>query len=408
MVKILRVIARLNIGGPALQAILLTKGMNDNLMQSVLITGHVSDGEADMLHFGREHGVTPVVLPQLSRRISWWQDLVVFWSLCRIMVRERPDIVHTHTAKAGALGRLAAVIARVPIRVHTFHGHVFKGYFNILISSLCVWVERFLGLFTTCIIAISKEQAHELSEGYHLAPRHKFVVIPLGLDLARFQNCNIHMSAREHVREEQSLTIGMVGRLVKIKNHEMAFQVCQRLLYTERVTFPLRMIIVGDGELRDHLERRVRDLGLHDRISFEGWRSDLPKLYEEVDLVLLTSLNEGTPVALIEAMAAGLPFIATRVGGIPDLMVGEGKRESFRVPTGSCGYWAYDNGILVEPGDIAGCAIAVRSLAAGREHRQKMGAAGRCFVLDRHGKDRLLGDMRALYENLLKARGHEN
>jgi glycosyltransferase involved in cell wall biosynthesis len=191
----------------------------------------------------------------------------------------------------------------------------------------------------------------------------------------------------------------MVGRLVPVKNHEMAVRVCDRVIRQGRSPDPLRLVIVGDGPRRDELERQVQDAGLQSRIAFEGWRSDLPKVYAGLDLALLTSCNEGTPVALIEAMAAGLPFIATRVGGVCDLMVGEA-----RPVLGSAGrplYWIYDNGILVDSDDVDGCAAAVTDLAADPDRMRWMGEAGREFVRKRYSKERLLEDMRVLYDGLV-------
>jgi len=396
------VIARLNVGGPAIHVVLLSEGLNDAAMRSFLVTGQVGPGEADMGYFARQHGVIPVVLPRLGREISWRDDLVALWQLYRILVRERPDVMHTHTAKAGTVGRLAAILARVPIRVHTFHGHIFHGYFGPRKTAVFVWVERLLARFTSRIVAISPRQLDELCDTYRIAPRNKFVVIPLGFDLEPFLQIwrvGKEGSPGSHGRE---VVIGMVGRLVPVKNHEMAVRVCERVIRQGRSPGSLRLVIVGDGPRRGELELQVQEAGLQSSIVFEGWRSDLPKVYAGLDLVLLTSFNEGTPVALIEAMAAGLPFIATRVGGVRDLMVGEAKAVS-----GSGGrplYWSYDNGILVDSDDVDGCAAAVSDLAADPDRMRRMGEVGREFVRKRYSKERLLEDMRALYDGLVTAR----
>lgn len=401
-IKIVRVIARLNVGGPAIHVVLLTEGLNDARMRSFLVTGQVGPGEADMEYFARQHRVTPVVLPRLGREISWRDDLVALWQLFRILVRERPDVVHTHTAKAGTVGRLAGILARVPIRVHTFHGHVFHGYFGPLKGTVFMWIERLLACFTSRIVAISPQQLDELCDTYRIAPRHKFVVIPLGFGLEPF--LQIRRAGREGSSEShgREVVIGMIGRLVPVKNHEMAVRVCERVIRQGRSPGALRLVIVGDGPRRDELELQVQEAGLQSSIVFEGWRSDLPKVYAGLDLVLLTSCNEGTPVALIEAMASGLPFIATRVGGVRDLMVGEPR--AVTEPAGRPLYWIYDNGILVDSDDVGGCAAAVADLAADPDRMRWMGEVGREFVRKRYSKERLLDDMRALYDGLVQAR----
>ena len=398
----MRVIARLNVGGPAIHAVLLTQGLNDETFRSCLITGRVSEGESDMSYCAERYSVTPIVLSGLGREISWLDDLAAFWWLYRFFRRERPDIVHTHTAKAGALGRLAAFLARVPIRVHTFHGHVFHGYFGRCKTAFFLWVERLLALLTDRIVVISDQQFAALHRTYRIASRRKFVVIPLGFDLGSF--LAIERSPAESCRPAgQGLVIGVVGRMVPVKNHAMAVRVCERVVREETGGVGLRLVLVGDGPLRPGLERQVKEAGLESSVDFTGWRSDQGKLYEGLDLVLLTSVNEGTPVVLIEAMAAALPFVATRVGGVPDLMVGEGRPTTD--VSGRVLYVVHDNGILVESGDITGAAAAVAYLAREPEVRRAMGRAGRQFARARFAKPRLIAEVRTLYMTLLAERG---
>jgi len=399
-IKIVRVIARLNVGGPAIHAILLTEGLDHDSMRSVLVTGRVDPSEADMLYFAKERGVAPLIIPELGQKISWWQDLITLWKLYRLLLQERPQVVHTHTAKAGTLGRLAAVLARIPVRVHTFHGHVFHGYFGRLKAGVFVWIERILARFTTRIVAISTQQAAELSDRYRIAPRAKFAVIPLGLDIEPFLRSRPPKTEAAS-RNGQIIVIGMIGRLVQVKNHKMALRVCAQFVDNRWSDCAIKLVIIGDGELRSDLEQQSEVLGLRTIVSFDGWRTDLTKAYWDLDMVLVTSLNEGTPLTLLEAMASGLPFVATRVGGIPDLMVGAGKEQWSQGPAGSARYWIYDNGILVEPEDVNGCAAAILYLASDAVQRQHMGEAGRRFVEIRHNKDRLLQDIRALYKQLV-------
>jgi len=183
-VRIVRILSRLNIGGPALHAILLTEALNDAEFQSILIAGSVGTLEGDMSYLANRHGVKPLIIPELGREISWWDDLIAFGKLLRILIQERPQIVHTHTAKAGTLGRIAATLARVPVTIHTFHGHIFHGYFSWPKTKIFILIERLLGALTSKIIAISQVQLDELSNRYQIAPRSKFVVVPIGLDLA--------------------------------------------------------------------------------------------------------------------------------------------------------------------------------------------------------------------------------
>lgn len=396
-IKILRIIARLNVGGPAIHAVLLTQGLSDATMRSVLVTGRVAPGEADMQYFADNHGVTPVVLPRLGREISWWNDLVTLWQLFRIMRRERPDIVHTHTAKAGALGRLAGALACVPILVHTYHGHVFHGYFGPLKSKLFVWIECLLGLLTTKIITISPRQFIEICERYRIAPRKKLAVVPLGFELEPFLR-----PRRKDDGRASACVVGVVGRMVPVKNHALALRAFAMASRPAPNVGAIRLCLVGDGPLRNDLEQQVQRMGLTEQVLFRGWEEDLSGLYEEMDMVLLTSSNEGTPVALIEAMAAGLPFIATKVGGVLDLMVGEGR--AVTDASGLVAYTVYDNGVLVSPEDVGGCAAALRYLAVNQAVGRGMGETGRRFARSQFNKERLLEDMRKLYQALLAER----
>lgn len=400
-IKIVRILGRLNIGGPAIHAVLLTEGLNEGLFRSILVTGMIGKSEGDMLHVAQRCGVVPVLIPELGREISWQNDLVALWKLYRLLIRERPDIVHTHTAKAGTLGRIAAVLARVPIRFHTFHGHVFHDYFGPLKTQLFLVIERLLALVTTRIIAISETQKAELSKRYRIAAAGKFSVIPIGLDLASLLRGRGGLHRRMAGDAAREVVIGFVGRLVPIKNAAMAIEAFERLLSREGAGLHLRLVVAGDGELRSVLEAQVRQAGIEQQVQFIGWQKDVSQLYSQFDLVVLTSLNEGTPVALIEAMAAGLPFVATEVGGVPDLMAGKGKVRQTR---GSHPITIFSNGILVKPDDVEGFATAVAVLVRDFEHMRCMGLEGRRFVEERFMADRLLSDIRGLYQTCLDDR----
>ncbi len=398
-VKIVRILARMNVGGPAIHAVFLTQRLNAARFRSTLVTGVVGQSEGDMLYFAQQRGVIPFILPELGRDISWWSDLRSIWKLYRLFVHERPDIVHTHTSKAGVVGRVAAILARVPIRIHTFHGHVFHDYFGPLKTKLFIWIERCLACLTTKIVTISQAQLVELSDRYRIAPRDKFCVIPLGLDLAPYLTQRREQEFQGVRRSSREAVIGLVGRLVPVKNPEMAVRVLQRLTQKGESERPIRLMIVGDGELRCDLQDSVRKAGLQERVIFTCWRRDLADLYGKLDLVILTSLNEGTPVALLEAMAAGLPFVATRVGGVLDLTAG-----AEQVVCGSNGqprFSLFLNGAVAGANDVEGFAAAVKYLLRDPLTMWRMGSEGRKFTAERYSLERLLRDTEKLYLDCL-------
>ncbi len=380
--RVVRAIARLNVGGPALHVTYLTAGLADRY-PTVLVAGAVAPGEADMSAWAREQGVDVHTIPQLGRSIRPWDDLLVFMKLFRLFRRLRPDIVHTHTAKAGTLGRLAAVLARVPVRVHTFHGHVFRGYFGKNTTRLVLWTERFLARFTTCVVAISESQADEIVDQFRICSRKRVRVIPLGLDLARFDVSRLR-GLRGELRSEigagSDPIVSIVGRLVPIKNHKLFLHAAARLRDAGRAcTFA----VVGGGGEEGRLRALAAELGIEDRVRFLGWRSDLDRIYADSDVVALTSHNEGTPVCLIEALAAGCAVAATDVGGVREVL------EDGRL------------GLVVPPGDPGAMAAAVATLLGDSTARREMGAAGMRAIPARFGVQRLLADVAALYDQLL-------
>lgn len=399
-IKVVRIIARLNIGGPAVHAVLLTEGLNGTEIRSTLIAGTVAPSEGDMMYFAQTHGVNPVGIPELGREISWRDDFVALWKIWRVLRTERPHIVHTHTAKAGTLGRIAAVFAGVPVRIHTFHGHVFHSYFGFIKTQVFLLIERGLALLTTKIVAISEAQLEELAVRYRIAPKSKFCVIPLGLDLAPLLAISRGEGARKIADSSTAIRIGFVGRLVPIKNPAMAVRVMKRLAEQKSCTQPIRLVVAGDGELKGALLDLIREAHLGEYVQLVGWQKTLAEFYAGMDLAILTSLNEGTPVALIEAMAAGLPFVTTRVGGIENLM--QGCREEFRRTDGRLLFWLYANGALVEPNDEEGFEAAVAYLLQSAARRECMGQEGRRFVKQQFSKDRLVNDMQTFYRQCLR------
>jgi glycosyltransferase involved in cell wall biosynthesis len=367
---------------------------------SVLMTGVVSRGESDMTPVALKRGVQSVVIPELQRDPRLLDDIRAFVKICRTVFALRPDVIHTHTAKAGGLGRLAALLYNAYARVmgrpravvcHTLHGHLFVGYFPRWASTLLIVGERMLARVTDRVITVSEQLKHELTGVYRICPETKCTVVPLGVDFGWTRDLPALRGAlrREVGVPSDCLAAGLVGRLTAIKNHELFF----RAALACRVP-SARFLVVGDGDRRAALKDLVQQLGLDGRVVFTGWQHDPAKVYAGLDVCCLTSLNEGTPVALIEAMAAGIPIVATNIGGVADLMIGAGTLDPR-------GFAVFANGILVPTGraDIFGAALEF--LASRPDLRRTMGAAGGAFVRERFSVDRLVSQMERLYLDLL-------
>lgn len=395
-IKVVRIIDRLNIGGPAKHVTWLTAGLNPTEFDSTLITGTVPEGEGDMNYFARDAGLEPIVIPEMSREIGP-RDLKVVWKVYKQLLRLKPDIVHTHKAKAGAVGRTAVLLYNLSNKkcrtVHTFHGHVFHSYYPPRKSKIFVQIERTLArIATDRIITISNEQKREITEVFRIVQPANVAVIPLGLDL------NEISTARGRLRRDLGLSedvflLGIVGRLCEVKNHHLLLDSASRMAISPE---HFRVVIIGDGELRSELERKTRSLGIQDRVIFTGFRKDATELYADLDLVGLTSLNEGTPLTLIEAMSAGRAVIATDVGGVRDLM---GQTESTRN-----GLSIWSHGVTVRSQDAASFAEGTKYLFERPDMRRMMGARARAFVNERLSKDRLIREIEGLYKQLLDDR----
>ena len=405
--KVLRIIARLNVGGPARHVVWLTAGMKRAGYDTLLVAGVVPPGEDDMAYVAEQAGVTPLILPYMSREISP-QDAITIWKLFRLMVREKPNLVHTHTAKAGTVGRIAGLMYRWltpatligrPRRcrfVHTYHGHVCHSYYGATKTRLFLAIEKTLArLVTDRVVVITEQQRREINEEFRVGHESQFAVIPLGIDLDVYANWQARRDEfrRELSAHEDEILIGIVGRLTEIKNHELFLRAAAQLKNSP--TAKLRFLVIGDGHLRPHLESRAEELEVHDEVLFLGSRSDTEKFYPALDVVALTSLNEGTPLSIIEGMANARPVVATMVGGVSDLLgdkVNDNAELRFAV---------HERGLAVSSGDVEGFANAVNFLVGDKALRQELGERGRAFVLQRFAKDRLVADMSALYAELL-------
>lgn len=386
MIPVIQILARLNIGGPAVYTILLTKLLDPSRYATTLVTGTVSPSEGDMSYLADEQGVTPLFIPELGREIRWQDDLIAFWKIFRLLRKIRPAIVHTHTAKAGMLGRLAAKLAGVPILVHTFHGHVFHSYFSPRKTQMFLAIERFLARFTDVIITLSPKQREEIL-GYGIGNPDNVRAIGLGLQLQPFVDCaGLRGGLRRELGvNEDAPLIGIIARLVPVKGHLYFLEAAQIVLRA----FPnARFLIVGDGELRPELERQADALGIRRSVDFLGFRRDLAQIYADLDVVALSSLNEGLPVTLIEGMAAGKPVAASNVGGVGDL-VQHGQ-----------------SGLLTPPKDSRALAEGICDLLRrSPEERRRMGEIGRARVYPKYHITTLAQQIETVYESLLNRHG---
>ncbi len=384
-IKVLRVIARLNVGGPALHVAYLAAGLADRGYDTTLVAGSLARGEESMAGTAQERGVTIVPLDELHREIAPIQDVRAILRLARLIRRERPDILHTHTAKAGAVGRIAALLsgnARPAIIVHTFHGHVLRGYFNPVTTLGFRLLERWLARFTTALIAVSPEVRDDLVS-LGVAPKEKFAVVRLGLQLA--ERLGAADDARAETRRvlgvpDEAVLVGWVGRMTAVKQTDDVVRALNGLVARDIDAY---LCLVGDGPDRDHLERYAHELGVVRRCLFVGYQDAVGRFYEAIDALVLPSQNEGTPVSVIESLAARKPAVATRVGGIPDVIR------------------AGVDGFLVDVGDADALANGLAILALDPERRAKMGADGRARVLQRYAVERLVNDVDLLYRSLL-------
>jgi glycosyltransferase involved in cell wall biosynthesis len=317
--RIMWLVARLNTGGVALNVVQTLYAMHQAGHEVLLVFGQVGPHEGNMSYLLERYPVPHLLIPSLGRELSPYRDLLTLWLVWRAMRRFRPTVVHTHTAKAGFIGRWAAWLAGVKIRVHTFHGHVFHGYFSPRKTAFFLGLERLTAHLTSRLITLSESLAQDLAETYRLAPRKSFSVIPLGLSLAPLLRLRGTPSPfrQDYALPAEALLVAVVGRLVPIKNHALFLRAAARL----RQRLPqAHFLIIGDGELRPALQAQAEALGLASAVTFVGWLEDLRPVYAALDLVTITSDNEGTPVSLLEALVAGIPIVSTAVGGVADII----------------------------------------------------------------------------------------
>jgi GT2 family glycosyltransferase len=385
--RVLRVIARLNVGGPSIQAITLTRLLEERGYETLLVRGREGAREGTMDPLAEQLGVKPVELPTLKRRIGVG-DLVSLAFLVQQIRTWRPEVLHTHAAKAGALGRMAALLAlgrRPPVIVHTFHGHVLTGYFPPLISAAFTAIERLLARYTTCLIAVSNEVRDDLVR-LGVAPLERIVVLPLGFDFSRFDApLEERRRRREAFRKELGIPLDaglvtIVARLEPIKRLDRFLRVANQV----QTSPPTWFLVVGDGALREQLQQSAEAARLGDRLVWAGLREDMPDVYFGTDVLVVTSDNEGTNVSAIEAQAAGLPVVSTRVGGMPSVV-------------------AEDTGLLVNHDDEAGFSRALEQVLNSETVRRRLGRTASARARGDFSLEELVENIDALYRTLLSA-----
>ncbi len=392
MTKILRILNRFNVGGPTHNATYLTKYLSPEY-ETKLIAGQKLDSESSSEYILKEYNLDYFIVKNMSRSLNPIKDLKAFLEIRNIMKEYKPDIVHTHASKSGALGRLAAISLKVPIIVHTFHGNVFHSYFGKIKTYFYILIERYLANKSSAIIAISNLQKEELTKDFNICHSDKISVIPLGFDLDKFQTNTIAERSffrNEFFLNEDSIAIGIIGRLTSIKNHELFIRsISQVVSVTSK---PVKFFIIGDGEEKDKLITLSNELNLSvstaDKkdssalIHFTSWRSDMTSIYAGLDIVVLTSINEGTPVTLIEAQAANKPIVCTDVGGVRDIVI----KDETALVSNSKDHEIFSKNLV--------------QLIEDKNLREYMGAKGYQNVSLKFSYIRLINDIKSLYNRL--------
>ncbi len=394
MTKILRIINRLNLGGPTFNAAFLTKYLEPEF-ETLLVSGMIDETEESSEFIARELSLEPIYIPEMYRDINLFQDRKAYKKIKSIIREFKPDIVHTHAAKAGTLGRLAAINCKVPVILHTFHGHVFHSYFSPFKTRMFLEIERYLANRSSRIIAISERQKKELGLIYKVAPLDKIEVIPLGFNLEPFQenqDAKRIQFRKQYLIDDDEIVISIIGRLVPVKNHKL-FIDAMKIVF-ENTNKKVRAFIVGDGQERVNLENYIQSIGIDyvnftkeqckAPITFTSWRKDIDVVNAGSDIIALCSFNEGTPVSLIEAQAANKPIVTTRVGGITDVVI----------PSKTA--------LVSSKKSVTNFARNLFMMIEDDEMRKQMGLSGHEFVAQKFSYTRLISDMAAFYNKLLK------
>jgi len=381
---VLRIQSRICIGGPALNTILLSAHLNKEKYETLLVGGRLQSDEKSMAPLAEEKGVTVEMIHEMGRSLHWADDVKALLRMIGLIRKFKPHIVHTHTAKAGAIGRVAAFLCRVPIRVHTFHGHTFHGYFSRRVTQLVILVERILARLSQRIVVISQRQKEDICEVYKVAPAHKTTVVPLGFELDKVCTGERGNFRRSLGLDEKATLVAILARLVPIKNHELLLRGIghwQSLCPTVTAQ-QVRFLLIGDGDQRPRLEALCSELGIDQLVLFTGWRREVADIYADINLNVLVSKNEGTPVTLIEGLANGIPLLSTDVGGIRDFA------------DEHCG--------TILPADVSAEELGkqlARMLPYGKAP-ERLAESVRLRIKKQFGVERLVADMESLYGSL--------
>ena len=394
MPKVLRIINRFNLGGPTYNAALLSKHLAPEF-ETLLYGGAIDKTEGDASFIVRNLGIEPLFIPEMHRSLNLFQDIKAYKKIKKIILEYKPDIVHTHASKAGALGRLAAYKCGVPVIVHTFHGHVFDKYFSILSSTFYINIERYLAKKSSKIIVLSDKQKNDIVNKFKICPEEKVEIISLGFDLDKFQE-NIDVKRKNFRNEYQiaddEIAIAIIGRLVPIKNHELFLNAVKYV--SSRTNKKLKVFIVGDGESKNDIQKKVVELNLqftenkseskNHLITFTSWIKEIDVVVAGADIIALTSLNEGTPVSLIEAQAGNKPIVSTNVGGIENVVI------------------PGETALLSPNNNMLAFAENLLKLVESEDLRIKLSQQGWGNVKKKFHFMRLVSDVKNLYNNLLK------
>lgn len=395
MPRILRIANRFNLGGPTFNVAYLTKYMAPEF-ETLLIGGEKEENEASSGHILSDLGIEPIIIPEMKREVSPGLDWDAYRRVKRVIKEFKPDIVHTHAAKAGAIGRQAAYDLKVPVIVHTFHGHVFHSYFGKLKTQFYKSVERNMAKKSNAIVAISEIQKNELSQVHKICPADKIEVVPLGFDLERFRTNRVNKRTRfrkELGLDDDTVAIGIIGRLVPIKNHQFFLRLVRHLM--DFCKTPFKAVIIGDGEERLALEQFAKELQIpftdlknvqsnsDARVIFTSWRTDIDAVNAGLDIVTLTSLNEGTPVSLIEAQASNTVVVSTDVGGVKNVVEHE------------------KTGLVIDLKSEKQFADSLLKLTEKKAYRNQLSEAGWEHVGEKYHYSRLTQNMENLYNKHL-------
>jgi len=392
--KILRIINRLNLGGPTYNVAYLTKFLEPSY-QTLLVAGQKDPTEESSEFILNELGITPRYIKHMKREIAPLDDLKGYLEIKNIIREFKPDIVHTHAAKAGTLGRLAASACKVPVIVHTFHGHVFHSYFSPLKTQLFINIERYLANKSTAIIAISEKQKNDLVNVFKIAPESKTHIVKLGFDLNKFNSNKTFkrdLFRKKYKIKNDEIIVTIVGRLVPIKNHIFLIKAID--LIKDKLPDKVKFFIVGDGELRNELLNECSKRAIPyswfpetqepQLVTFISWQKEIDVVNAGSDLILLCSHNEGTPVSLIEAQASGKPVISANVGGVADIV-------------------SHKTGLLYQPNNMEDFCEKLLKLLVDNNYRETLAANGWNEMKQTFSYNRLINEMDKLYKKLLNA-----